>query len=73
MVKYYWEMWPRSSHVLAPFKKLAGLKKREKVDWTPELDMAFAQMKKVIAQDALMDYPDHNLNLTFTQILLITS
>ena len=61
MVTYYRDMWPRCSHVLAPFTKLAGLKKREKVDWTPELDKAFAQMKAVIAQDALMAYPDHNL------------
>ena len=46
---------------MAPFTKLAGLKKREKVDWTPELNKDFAQMKAVIDQDALMAYPDHNL------------
>ncbi len=61
MVTYYRDMWPICSHILAPFTKLAGLKKREKVDWTPELDNAFAQMKAVIAQDALMAYPDHTL------------
>ena len=61
MVTYYRDMWPRRSHVLAPFTKLAGLKKREKVTWMPELDKAFARMKSVIAQDALMAYPDHNL------------
>ncbi|MCP4745044.1 MAG: hypothetical protein GY874_02730, partial [Desulfobacteraceae bacterium] len=61
MVTYYRDMWPRRSHILAPFTKLAGLKKREKVDWMPELDKAFTQIKAVIAQDALMTYPDHNL------------
>ncbi len=61
MVTYYRDMWPIHFHVLAPFTKLTGLKNREKVDWTPELDKAFAQMKAVIAQGALMAYPDHNL------------
>ncbi len=41
--------------------KLAGLKKGAKLDWTPELDKAFKRMMAVIAQDALMAYPDHNL------------
>ncbi len=54
-------MWPRRSHILAPFTKLAGLKKGAKIDWTLELDKAFKQMLAVIAQDALMAYPDHNL------------
>jgi hypothetical protein len=54
-------MWPRRSHILAPFTKLAVLKKGAKLDWTPELDKAFKRMMAVIAQDALMAYPDHNL------------
>ncbi len=44
--------------------KIGRLKKREKVQWTPELDKAFRQMKAVIAQDVLMAYPDHNLPFT---------
>ena len=60
-VTYYWDMWPRRLHVLAPFTKLAGLKKGAKIEWTPELDKAFRQMLEIIAQDALMAYPDHNL------------
>jgi hypothetical protein len=61
MVTYYRDMWPRRSHILAPFSKLAGLKKGAKLDWTPELDTAFKRLMAVIAQDALMAYPDHNL------------
>jgi hypothetical protein len=61
MVTYYRDMWPRRSHILAPFTKLAVLKKGAKIDWTPELDRAFKRMLAVIAQDALMAYPDHNL------------
>ncbi|MCP4745469.1 MAG: hypothetical protein GY874_04895, partial [Desulfobacteraceae bacterium] len=37
------------------------LKKGAKLDWTPDLDKAFKRMMAVIAQDALMAYPDHNL------------
>ena len=47
--------------MLVLFTKLAGLPKKAKIEWTPELDRAFNQMKAVVAQDALMAYPDHNL------------
>ncbi|KAL7533117.1 hypothetical protein ACHAWF_007608 [Thalassiosira exigua] len=61
MVTYYRDMWPRRLHVLDPFTRLAGLPKKAKIEWTSELDLAFKRMKAVIAQDALMAYPDHNL------------
>ena len=61
MITYYRDMWHRRSHVLAPFRKLARLPKKTKLEWMPELDKAFKQIKAVIAQDALMAYPDHIL------------
>lgn len=61
MVTYYRDMWPRRSHVLAPFTRLAGLPKQAKIEWTKELDDAFNQMKALIADEALMAYPDHNV------------
>ncbi len=54
-------MWPRRSHVVAPFTKLAGFKKKAKIEWMPDLDKAFKQMLEVIAQNAIVAYPDHNL------------
>ena len=60
MITYYRDMWPRRSHVLAPFTSLSGLPKKTPIRWTKELDIAFRQMKAVIAEDALMAYPDHN-------------
>ena len=62
MVNFYRDMWPRRSHMLAPFSMLANPqgKKNAPVIWTQELDMAFAQLKVVIAKDALMAFPNHN-------------
>ena len=61
MVTYYRDMYPRRSHVLAPFTALAGLPKRTKIKWTEELDKSFKQIKAVLVQECLMAYPNHNL------------
>ena len=60
MVTYYREMWPRRAHVLKPLTDLTGLPKKAKLEWTPEMDTAFKQMKAIISEDALLAYPDHN-------------
>ena len=60
MVTYYRDMWPRRSHILAPFTELSGLPKKAKLKWTDEMDLAFKQMKAVISEAAMMSYPDHN-------------
>ena len=60
MVTYYREMWPRRAHVLKPLTDLTGLPKNSKIEWTQEMDIAFKQMKAVIAEDVLLAYPDHN-------------
>ena len=46
--------------MLALFSALSHGPKTQRVEWTPELDVAFKQLKAVISKDALMDYPNHN-------------
>ena len=57
MVNWHRDMWPRRSHILAPLTKLTG----KTFHWDEDCQRAFDQMKAVIATDALLVHPDHNL------------
>ena len=61
MIMYYRDMWPRRSHILAPFTNLAGLPKKTKLEWTKEVDLAFKRVKAIIILDILMSFPNHNI------------
>ncbi len=58
-VTFYWDMYPRRSHILAPLTALTSSK--SKFEWTPECQQAFNQMKALLAHGTLNAYPDHNL------------
>lgn len=55
-LNFYRDMWPRRSHRLAPLSKLLG---KSIFEWTPECDEAFRDLKKMIADDTLLHFPDH--------------
>lgn len=57
-VTFYRNMWPRRSHLLAPLTELTG---NTPFVWTPACEKAFTEMKSIIATDALLAYPNHNL------------
>ncbi len=62
MVNYYSDMWPHRSETLAPLTALTS--KTTKWKWTKECDKAFEQMKKIIAQETMLAYPDFSKSFT---------
>ena len=56
MVNYYRDMWKRRSHVLAPLTKLTG--KGVPFDWGKDQDRAFAEIKRIMAQETILAYPN---------------
>jgi transposase InsO family protein len=57
-VTYYRDMWPLRSHILAPLTELTG---KGKFIWEPKHQASFEQMKAMIASEAMLHYPDHNI------------
>ena len=60
LINYYRDMWPNRAHVLKPLTDMFGLKKRQKLNWTQDMQVAFDKMRQLMAADALAAYPDHN-------------
>ena len=58
MVNFYRDVWRRRSHTLAPLTSLVG--KDAKWKWGPEQQKAFDDMKRIISQQTLLNYPDFN-------------
>ena len=58
MVNYYRDMWIRRSHILAPLNALT--KKGNKWHWGETEQRAFDNIKRVMAKETLLHYPDFN-------------
>ena len=56
MVNYYRDMWIRRSHVLAPLAALTS--KTAKWQWGTDEQEAFETMKRIIAKETMLAYPD---------------
>jgi len=69
MINYYRDMWPQRSHFLAPLSSLTSVKVKWK--WLPEHQVAFDQLKAIIAKETLLTFPDFSKELRF--ILMLAS
>ena len=58
IIKYYQDIWPQHSHILAPLTALISGKVKWK--WTNEHQTAFDEMKRVITRETLLAYPNFN-------------
>ena len=58
MVNFYRDMWPKRSQILAPLTALTSTSVKFK--WTEECDNAFKEMKRVMARETLLAFPDFN-------------
>ena len=58
MVNYYRDMWVRRSETLAPLTSLTS--KDVKWKWTEVHQKAFDTMKKIVAREVLLSYPNFN-------------
>ena len=56
-VSFYRDMWQRRSHILAPLTEDTG---SNDFKWNDRKQIAFDQMKAVLAREVLLRYPDHN-------------
>ena len=58
MVNFYRDMWPKRSQILAPLTALTSTENKWK--WTAVEDNAFKEMKRVMARETLLAFPDFN-------------
>ena len=51
-------MWKRRSHICAPLTSMVGA--NAKFEWGSEQQKAFNKMKRLIAKETLLTFPDFN-------------
>ena len=51
-------MWQRRSHILSPLTEASSGPKGRKIKWTNDLEQAFCNLKKMISEETLLNYPN---------------
>jgi hypothetical protein len=57
-VTYYYDMWPKCSHILMPLTELTG---KRALIWETKHQKAFKEMKALMAADVPLAYLNYNL------------
>ena len=60
MINFYREMWEKRAHHLTPINALTKNKKKGPITWTLEVQKLFEDIKKIVAEDAILHCPDFN-------------
>ena len=58
VVNYYRNMWTRRSHMFAPLTIITSNK--VKFEWTKKEQDEFDEIKRIVARDNLLTYPNFN-------------
>ena len=58
------DMWPRWSHVLPPLSKVAISTKGRTILWKYYLELAFQELKWMVSDETLPNYPDWKIPFT---------
>ena len=58
MVNFYRDVWPRRSELLAPLTTMTS--KKAIFKWDDKMDKSFRTMKKIMARETLLAFPDFN-------------
>ena len=56
MVNHYRDMWAKRSETLTPLTELTS--KKKKFQWLPKHQQAFDDMKRVIARETILAFPN---------------
>ena len=59
MINYYRDHIHKCSHLLAPLTTQS--KNKTKINWTPECNNSFNQLKSQLAQQTMLSFPNPNL------------
>ena len=64
MVQYYHDLWTRRSEICAPLIELTRGSKKGSIKWNDWCETAFISMKRLIAKETLLAYPNFNKKFT---------
>ena len=60
MINFYSDLWEKRAHYLVPINTLTRNKKKGLIIWSSEAEKVFEDIKKIVAEDAMLHYPDFN-------------
>ena len=62
MVNFYCDFFQLRSHLMAPLTALTGKNNsaRNKIKFTPQLELAFNRVKNKVAEQVVLTFPDPN-------------